>query len=520
MEEFKISLGAELKSGELDGIKNQINNIQVNPINLKINTQNVQNQINSIKRQIEGLSNIKITLSGGSIGAGNTTKDTVNDMNWAYKQMLAIQKNISSLKIQIGGLDSGKNRSQIAELSKQLRLLEADYRTIQTTFNQTNLSTEQWGKLQTIISITEDKLSSLTAKVANTKARLAEGINVKFDNGTFTNDYSKLEMSLSKIKTQSAEVTAGIKELNVAFVSMQTAKNQGDIEGLVSGYERYKTALKNVQNQIEINTRVEQQNINSSKLASAKQALSSQMDVWLKNNSAAAKQFGGQIDALRVKLNSCDAVQLNGIKAEFQEITRQAQLAGKATMTFGDRFKAQASKLGVYFSASMMITQGIRAMRSMYDNVVEVDTAMTGLYRVTDLTAKQYEALYDDMVSSAKEYGATLSDIITSTADWVRLGFDTSTANRLSEITAMYQHISDLDNETAVENLVTAYKGFQDQLLTLYDGDEAAAIEYVADIFNELGNNYAVSAEQVGAALTKSASALNLAGNTIQETAA
>ena len=33
-------------------------------------------------------------------------------------------------------------------------------------------------------------------------------------------------------------------------------------------------------------------------------------------------------------------------------------------------------------------------------------------------------------------------------------------------------------------------------------------------------NKYAVSAEQVGAALTKSASALDLAGNTIQESAA
>ena len=93
---------------------------------------------------------------------------------------------------------------------------------------------------------------------------------------------------------------------------------------------------------------------------------------------------------------------------------------------------------------------------------------MTELYRVTDLTSQQYDALYDNMIASAKEYGATLTDVISSTADWVRLGFDASTANRLTEITAMYQHISDLDNDTAVENLVTAYKGFQDELLSLY----------------------------------------------------
>ena len=52
-EEFKVLLGAELKSGELDAIKSQINNLQTNPIKLKIDTQNVQSQINGIKKQIQ-----------------------------------------------------------------------------------------------------------------------------------------------------------------------------------------------------------------------------------------------------------------------------------------------------------------------------------------------------------------------------------------------------------------------------------------------------------------------------------
>ena len=72
-EEFKVLLGAELKSGELDAIKSQINNLQTNPIKLKIDTQNVQSQINGIKKQIQSLSNIKITLNGGS--GGNAGKN-------------------------------------------------------------------------------------------------------------------------------------------------------------------------------------------------------------------------------------------------------------------------------------------------------------------------------------------------------------------------------------------------------------------------------------------------------------
>ena len=521
-EEFKVLVGAELKSDAIQGIRDQINGMPT--INLKMNTGRVRSQLTNIRKQIEKLSGIKITLTDGSgVGAGNSgnaIKNTVNSMNVAYKQMLTMQRKISSIKLQIGGLDSGKNGSQITELRKQLRQLEDDYKFIQQTFSQSNLPTDQWVKLQTIISSTEEKLDVLKSKIADTKAQMAKDISVKFDNGTFNNDVSQLDASLSKIKSKSTEVTQGMKDLNTALADMQTARSKGDIDGLISSYDRYEAALKKVKNQIEINTRAERQSNDTAKLNAAKQALATQMDVWLKNNSAAAKQFGGQIEYLKAQINSCDAAQLDGLKAQFKEVTRQAELAGKATLSFSDRLKEQMSKLGTYFSASMMITQGIRAMQSMYDNVVDVDTAMTGLYRVTDLTSEQYAKLYDNMISSAKQYGSTLSDIITSTADWVRLGFDSSTANRLSEITAMYQHISDLDNGTAVNNLVTAYKGFQDQLLNLYSGDSAAAIEYVADIFNELGNKYAVSAEDVGAALTNSASALNLAGNTIQQTAA
>lgn len=521
-EEFKVLVGAELKADAIQGIRDQINGMPT--INLKMNTKNVRSQLTNIRKQIEKLSGIKITLTDGSgVGTGNSgnaIKNAVNSMNVAYKQMLTMQRKISSIKLQIGGLDSGKNGSQITELRKQLRQLEDDYKFIQQTFSQSNLSTDQWVKLQTIISSTEEKLDVLKSKIADTKAQMAKDISVKFDNGTFNNDVSQLDASLSKIKSKSTEVTQGMKDLNTALADMQTARSKGDIDGLISSYDRYEAALKKVKNQIEINTRAERQSNDTAKLNAAKQALATQMDVWLKNNSAAAKQFGGQIEYLKAQINSCDATQLDGLKAQFKEVTRQAELAGKATLSFSDRLKEQMSKLGTYFSASMMITQGIRAMQSMYDNVVDVDTAMTGLYRVTDLTSEQYAKLYDNMISSAKEYGSTLSDIITSTADWVRLGFDSSTANRLSEITAMYQHISDLDNGTAVNNLVTAYKGFQDQLLNLYSGDSAAAIEYVADIFNELGNKYAVSAEDVGAALTNSASALSLAGNTIQQTAA
>lgn len=612
-EEFKVLLGAELKSGELDAIKSQINNLQTNPIKLKIDTQNVQSQIDGIKKQIQSLSNIKITLNGGSGGNAGGIQRTVAEVNRAYSDLMNLQKRISSIRIQMGGLDGTKNTRQITELSGQLNRLMSDYNNLYQTFNRSfstdqldnlnrafettnnkitaldskmadtsaiksqeaaykellavskqisnielkigglksvgghtneiaelesqlqllqstyhNLATSFQGQLSptqltnlgNIIYDTRDKLAQLDAKVADTKAKLASDIQLKVNTGTFDKQLTTLEANFNKLSTSGKGVITDMDAVRQALTNMKSAASTGDIQGLITSYEQYQTALKSTANQVDVMIQKERELANSEKLASAKTALSSQMDVWLKENSAAASQFGMQIEQLKVRLQSCDATSFAGIKAEFQEITRQAELAGKATLTFGDRLKNQLSKLGTYFSATMMITQAVRGLRSMYDNVVDVDTALTGLYRVTDLSANEYSNLYDQMISSAKEYGATLSDIITSTADWVRLGFNAGDAERLSEITAMYQHVTDLDNATAVENLVTAYKGYQDQLMNMFNGDSTKAIEYVADIFDKLGNEYAVTAADVGSALTKCASAMEVAGNSIQETSA
>ncbi len=424
------------------------------------------------------------------------------------------------MELKIGGLKSvGGHTNEIAELESQLQLLQSTYQNLATSF-QGQLSPTQLTNLGNIIYDTRDKLAQLDAKVADTKAKLASDIQLKVNTGTFDKQLTTLETNFNKLSTSGKSVITDMDAVTQALGNMKSAVATGDMQGLITSYQQYQTALKSTTNQVDIMIQKERELANSEKLASAKTALSSQMDVWLKENSAAASQFGMQIEQLKVRLQSCDATSFGGIKAEFQEITRQAELAGKATQTFGDRLKTQMSKLGTYFSATMIITQAVSGLRSMYDNVVDVDTALTGLYRVTDLSANEYSNLYDQMISSAKEYGATLSDIITSTADWVRLGFDAGDAERLSEITAMYQHVTDLDNSTAVENLVTAYKGYQDQLMNMFDGDSTKAIEYVADIFDKLGNEYAVSAADVGSALTKCASAMEVAGNSIQETSA
>ena len=528
-------------------LQKQISNTETNLINLK-NVDGNTEQVKVLEKELKELESTYDRLSGSftkKLSMSNISTDEVlnfidkiEQAGWKvdelkaklsdiatkkqidldFKDLKDISKQLEVLDISLAKLDKNSNINEIRELESQYKKLEKTHDELVIKL-QGKLSDTQLSELNTIVENTKNKLSQLNAHISDVKNNKAKDIVSNLNNGEFTAEIDGIERSLSKLSNKNEVVVQGVQQLRDALAAIDTAKNKNDIDGLIDANDRYQEILKRVKNQLDINKTVEQNTIDAQKLEQSKIALSSKMDVWLYNNSAAAKKFGAQIDELKQKLKSCDATQLKGIQSEFEEVKRQAKLAGVATQNFGDRLKAQMSKLGTYFSASAIMIQATRVMREMYDNVVEVDTAMTELYRVTDLTATQYSNLYDKMTQSAKDYGVALSDIITSTADWAKLGFDANTAAQLSEITTMYQHITDLDNSTAVENLVTAYKGFQDQLLNLYNGDDAAAIEYVADIFNELGNNYAVSAEDVGSALTKCASALSLAGNSIQESA-
>ena len=374
----------------------------------------------------------------------------------------------------------------------------------------------------------------------------------------------------AKEQAAAAQIAANAKTQRQKLIDTYKAKKQSDVDvdskynkinnpsdDLIKAYDAYKNAKKNlfdtenftddivavnqynavletVKNQLSIVANKERDAATAAKAEASAQKeaaaamqlrskannLSMSMDAWLKRNSAAAKTFGGQIRSLQAELKSCDATRFSGIQSEFKTITTQAEIIGKTGLSMGDRLKMQFTKLSSYFGAASVIMTGIQAVKEGFQNVLDVDTKLTELYRVTDFTSSQYSDVYDTLTTSAQKYGATLTDLISQTADWSRAGFsDPDTAARLSEITSVYQHIADLDAKTSMENLLTAYKGFEPQLKKQFGGDAAAAAEHIADVYNEIDNNYATTAADIGEAVKRSASALSLAGNSLEETA-
>lgn len=331
----------------------------------------------------------------------------------------------------------------------------------------------------------------------------------------------KIESQIKSFVEKPKEAISVLKELKDAQQELNTSANSYKLDpsaqnkaALIASEEKFASAVK------ESNAQIEKQN-----LEIKKQQAALKLQKWGKEHDAIgqnqthAKEFQSYIQAI----GSADTkAALDSVTQQTSVWTQRMELAGEAGQTMGAKIKNSFSRLTSYFSAAYVILTGIQLGKEAFQNVIDIDTKMTELKRVTDLSAEQYSNVYDRLSVSAQKYGVQLTDLISATADWSRAGFDADTASGLAEITSVYQHISDLDYDTASENLLTAYKGFQSELTSVYGDSQQGvldAVNHISDVYNEIDNNYATTAADVGEAVKRSASALSVAGNSLEETA-
>ena len=136
---------------------------------------------------------------------------------------------------------------------------------------------------------------------------------------------------------------------------------------------------------------------------------------------------------------------------------------------------------------------------------------MTTLYRVTDETDWKYSQFLDQAASKAQGLGRSISGLIDQTAAWAGLGFSLDEADKLAEISSVYANIGNVDDQTAISELAAAMKAFN---------IEASDSISIVDQLNALGSEYSISAADLGDGLRKSADAMALANNDIEQTLA
>ena len=498
------------------GISNQIKAINSRTpvrVEMKLNTRQAQQQINNIRRQIQQLGNIRISWGENNGGGGGGVRG-INDVARAYRELISLQNRMGTKQQAVAKLDTTQNQREIMALSAQIDNLYGRYQRLHNLFGG-HFSAEQLDNLNRGFQVTSERLDIVNQKVADVKSNLASGIRGNF--GNYDNQLLTLENRFNTLASKPPEVQSRIAALKQ---ELTTLKNTGGVQELIDANERYKASLGQVLQQLTMLELAEAGRDNSDVFATKKEAAILRLNGLFDKGSQAAKIYGGEVTKLRAELDACGNNKgIEKVNRKISNLATRIRQANVETQTFGSRLKAQLSKYSTYFSGYMIFMYAIQGLRSMFEQIKLIDSAMTELKKVTDETDASYNQFLSNAASRAKKIGTTIDGLVNSTADFARLGYGFEDAQGLAEVANIYAVVGDeIESvEQATKSLISTMAAFKDSAGEMSNSDFAMNI---IDKFNEIGNNFAISSGGIGEALERSASSLDAANNTIDESIA
>lgn len=166
-----------------------------------------------------------------------------------------------------------------------------------------------------------------------------------------------------------------------------------------------------------------------------------------------------------------------------------------------------------YLAAFFLTTAIYSGAQKIYQSVLDIDTAMTELRKVTDATEAEYIQFMDGAIERANRLGTSVKEVVQASSDYARLGYTIDEASELADSAIVYKNVGDglSGIDQATEHLISTMKAF---------GIEAGDAMRIVDVFNEVANNFPTSAADIGEGLQRSAASLSAAGNSLEESVA
>ncbi len=516
---FKYTGGSINDNGvikQINAISAKADNLQTKLDKLKANYSDV-----NASRPIKDSSNIS-ALSQQYDKVAQAIENVRNSDNSTFSSMTSnAQKEITTLETMISQFRNAENvatqmksvdiSSGIAQATERLGKLKANasgFDQMTQTIQNLNTALSQVGDKASLDKFIND-LRTAEAQLSRVKAEVKSSaeinkIQFSIDNGTYGAKIADLIAKTQQWSHQTDEVKKSLVELEAAYDGL---KSDSTDEEKIEAAKRWEQAVKSVNNAVK-QTKLEY--ATDSQISSFHQKLQEFYD----KNSATHRQWGDDLKKMLTATSNGAKVTNTGLetmKSELDNINNAARQTGKLGKSFFDTIKSNIQSYLPWVSMAGVIGEVAQQVRKMYDAVYDIDTAMTNLYKVTDETSNKYTQFLNSASDSAHDLGRSISSLVEQTANWAKLGFSLDEAEQLAKISSIYANVGEADDDTAVNDMVTAMKAFN---------IEASDSITIVDKLNKLGNEYATSAADLGDGLSRSASAMATSGTDINKTLA
>lgn len=345
------------------------------------------------------------------------------------------------------------------------------------------------------LSSMKKQIESMTKAAATANTAKSMGGYTKTNSGIWVKDTAAIKAN-TQAKNENASAT------KKAADATKQAKASEDT--FVAGTKKHTDALNKV------NTLLGQVTANTQKWTAARSGKSS-------DNYSALK---GQITALETLksglMNGTVSAEqfensFRSIKSTVTESSAAIRAAGENTQTLGDRFGGLATKFASWLSITQVIMTAVRTAKQMVSAAVEVESAMAQIKIVTGASDSQMEAFLTKSIALAKELGQSVTDVASSIETFARLGYNMSDSSNLAKYANIMANVGNTDVDTATTGITSIIKGYE------LDANDA---EHVSDVLVKVGQEYAISAEELMAAFQRGGAALHASGTDFEKSAA
>ena len=345
------------------------------------------------------------------------------------------------------------------------------------------------------LSSMKKQIESMTKAAATANTAKSMGGYTKTNSGIWVKDTAAIKAN-TQAKNENASAT------KKAADATKQAKASDDT--FAAGTKKHTDALNKV------NTLLGQVTANTQKWTAARSGKSS-------DNYSALK---GQITALETLksglMNGTVSAEqfensFRSIKSTVTESSAAIRAAGENTQTLGDRFGGLATKFASWLSITQVIMTAVRTAKQMVSAAVEVESAMAQIKIVTGASDSQMEAFLTKSIALAKELGQSLTDVASSIETFARLGYNMSDSSNLAKYANIMANVGNTDVDTATTGITSIIKGYE------LDANDA---EHVSDVLVKVGQEYAISAEELMAAFQRGGAALHASGTDFEKSAA
>lgn len=281
--------------------------------------------------------------------------------------------------------------------------------------------------------------------------------------------YNRLGLELPNVKARISALAGAERELNSVM-----RNGNATIEQQKAAYDRFQSSLKSAKasNSLASNMYMSQDAVDG---------LVARLQTFLQKNSAMTASAKSEINGWITKLQQTDTIYKslgNNVVSAMKRISVEQRKIGRLGDSMFTSLKKGFSVLSYWTSSTFVMMQAITKVRQALNELKEVNTIMTEISKVSDLTKNELVELGDAAFETASKYGRTLSDYLTGVQEMSRAGFSGKNAEAMAELSVLAQAAGDIDADLANDYLIASdaaylYSGNIEKLNTLLDGQNA-----------------------------------------------